>query len=399
MVEVVADQEACVQRMWQGGGLTEGKVVPTTVSSWYDSGIRLAPLSDVESEYDDDAAQTEAAQSDRATRNAVEPAAPTATAMATGAESYVPMSMESLREAEGRESGIFALTLVVGYIVLGVGVYSTATDWSVLQSLYYVVVTLTSVGYGDLTVDTDAMRLFTCGYILIGVGVLGTALGEVISSLLNTDSTPAGKLIRWLSGAQENTENDENPVAATLAPTLVTVAVTLLVGAGALLYLSPELRPVEALYYSVVTVTTVGYGDYTPQTDAARAFITGYALFGTILLARSLAAIADIPLERRRKYQQQLVLDQYGGELDPEELQDLQQQLIDLGLCDMNRGYCTTSDFALAMLVRQDKCSADDVKRALVTFNKLDIDGSGELDEGDVQAWIERQQGADVTTQ
>ena len=192
MVEVVADQEACVQRMWQGGGLTEGKVVPTTVSSWYDSGIRLAPLSDVESEYDDDAAQTEAAQSDRATRNAVEPAAPTATAMATGAEAYVPMSMESLREAEGRESGIFALALVVGYLVLGVGVYSTATDWSVLQSLYYVVVTLTSVGYGDLTVDTDAMRLFTCGYILIGVGVLGTALGEVISSLLNTDSTPAG---------------------------------------------------------------------------------------------------------------------------------------------------------------------------------------------------------------
>ena len=38
-----------------------------------------------------------------------------------------------------------------------------------------------------------------------------------------------------------------------------------------------------------------------------------------------------------------------GGELDPEELQDLQQQLIDLGLCDMDRGYCTTSDFALAM--------------------------------------------------
>ena len=49
--------------------------------------------------------------------------------------------------------------------------------------------------------------------------------------------------------------------------------------------------------------------------------------------------------------------------------------------------------------MRQDKCSVDDVKRALVTFNELDIDGSGELDEDDVQAWIERQQGADVTTQ
>ena len=40
-------------------------------------------------------------------------------------------------------------------------------------------------------------------------------------------------------------------------------------------------------------------------------------------------------------------------------------------------------------LVRQDKCSADDVKEALVTFGELDIDGSGELDQNDVQAWIE----------
>ena len=61
-----------------------------------------------------------------------------------------------------------------------------------VEALYCSVVTVTTVGYGDLTVDTDAMRLFTCGYILVGVGVLGTALGEVISSLLNTDSTPAG---------------------------------------------------------------------------------------------------------------------------------------------------------------------------------------------------------------
>ena len=49
-----------------------------------------------------------------------------------------------------------------------------------------------------------------------------------------------------------------------------------------------------------------------------------------------------------------------GGELDPEELQDLQQQLIDLGLCNMDRGYCTTSDFALAM------CDAMHIKLSLV---------------------------------
>ena len=83
-----------------------------------------------------------------------------------------------------------------------------------------------------------------------------------------------------------------------------------------------------------------------------------------------------------------------GGELDAEELDDLLEQLVDLGLCNVDRGYCTTSDFALAMLVRQDKCSEADIKQALVTFKKLDIDGSGELDEEDVKAWLEREEGS-----
>ena len=53
-------------------------------------------------------------------------------------------------------------------------------------------------------------------------------------------------------------------------------------------------------------------------------------------------------------------------------------------------GTCSTSDFALAMLVRQDKCTAADVKMVLNTFNALDIDGSGFLDDDDVTHWIER---------
>lgn len=136
----------------------------------------------------------------------------------------------------------------------------------------------------------------------------------------------------------------------------------------------------------------VGYGDYYAQSPLEQGFVAGYALFGTILLARSLGALAALPLERRRQYQQALVLDQYGGELDADELQDLQTTLVDLELCDPERGYCTRSDFALAMLVRQDKVSRDDVQIVLGTFQKLDIDGSGELDEEDVQAWIEKQQ-------
>ena len=145
----------------------------------------------------------------------------------------------------------------------------------------------------------------------MGVGILGTALGEVVSSLLDADdSTAAGRLIKWLSGAgEEKDEEGEVSVSASLVPTLLTVAGTIALGSAAFFCFDGDLSPIQALYYSIVTVTTVGYGDYTPRDDTARAFTTLYALFGTVLLARALGAIADIPLARRRALQQQLVLE------------------------------------------------------------------------------------------
>ena len=233
-----------------------------------------------------------------------------ATDAATGEpDEYVTLSMSELKKDSS--AATVALGLVFGYLALGVAFYSQNTDWSVLECFYFVVVTLSSVGFGDLTPQTDAMRLFTGAYILVGVGILGTALGEVVSSLLDADdSTAAGRLIKWLSGAgEEKDEDGDVTVSASLVPTLLTVAGTIALGSAAFFCFDGDLSPIQALYYSIVTVTTVGYGDYTPRDDVARAFTSLYALFGTVLLARALGAIADIPLARRRALQQQLVLE------------------------------------------------------------------------------------------
>ena len=201
-------------------------------------------------------------------------------------DEYVTLTMSELQDSS---SATVALGLVFGYLALGVAVYSQYTSWSVLECLYFVVVTLSSVGFGDLSPQTDVMRLFTCAYILVGVGILGTALGEVVSSLLDTDGSTAGKFIRLLSGAEEKAEDEgEGAVSASLAPTLLTVAATVALGTGAFSYFDASLSPVQALYYSIVTVTTVGYGDFVPQSDASRAFMTVYALFGEIPLTPTL---------------------------------------------------------------------------------------------------------------
>jgi voltage-gated potassium channel len=61
-------------------------------------------------------------------------------------------------------------------IVLGIGTvfYRFVEGFSWIDAYYFSVVTLATVGYGDLAPRTTAGKLFTTFYIFIGVGILAT---------------------------------------------------------------------------------------------------------------------------------------------------------------------------------------------------------------------------------
>jgi voltage-gated potassium channel len=68
-------------------------------------------------------------------------------------------------------------------ISLGSLGYMWLEGWSLFDALYMTVVTLTTVGYGDLYPTNTASRVFTMGLILIGVGFMlymFTALARVV---------------------------------------------------------------------------------------------------------------------------------------------------------------------------------------------------------------------------
>lgn len=70
---------------------------------------------------------------------------------------------------------------------------------------------------------------------------------------------------------------------------LTLIAIT----SGTVVYWLVEgLRPVDALYFSVTTLTTVGYGDFSPQTDAGKLFTVVYVLVGVGILLAFLARVA-----------------------------------------------------------------------------------------------------------
>ncbi|CAM9431755.1 unnamed protein product [Sphacelaria rigidula] len=80
---------------------------------------------------------------------------------------------------------LYALLGVVGYLCTGVIVYSTVSGMGVLDALYFCVVTLTTVGYGDLSAHKTGTKIFACFYILVGVAMVGAFLAQLVEMLLN----------------------------------------------------------------------------------------------------------------------------------------------------------------------------------------------------------------------
>jgi len=72
-----------------------------------------------------------------------------------------------------RDSQVTSLALLaVIAIISGTGFYSIVEGLRFVDALYFSVVTLTTVGYGDFAPQTDAGKLFTAVYVLVGVGIV-----------------------------------------------------------------------------------------------------------------------------------------------------------------------------------------------------------------------------------
>ena len=62
--------------------------------------------------------------------------------------------------------------LLVGIIAIGSVFYRIVEGWDVLDAVYFSIVTLATVGYGDFAPHTAAGKIFTMAYIVVGIGLL-----------------------------------------------------------------------------------------------------------------------------------------------------------------------------------------------------------------------------------
>ncbi len=72
---------------------------------------------------------------------------------------------------------LLPLFLIVTFvIIIGTLFYALFEGWNYVDSLYFTVTTLTTIGYGDLHPTTTATKLFTVAYVLSGVYMVLYAL-------------------------------------------------------------------------------------------------------------------------------------------------------------------------------------------------------------------------------
>lgn len=72
------------------------------------------------------------------------------------------------------------ILLVFVYLTLGITFYQQYEGWTVMESIFFVVQTLSTVGYGNPAPSSDSVRLFTIFFILVGIFILFAGIHDFI---------------------------------------------------------------------------------------------------------------------------------------------------------------------------------------------------------------------------
>lgn len=157
-----------------------------------------------------------------------------------------------------------------------------------VDALYFVTVTLCTLGYGDIVPATNFTKIFTCLFILAGFGFVDILLNGLVTYVLD-------KQEEVLLGMMD--EKRLNVIFSTYIMNVkkrrvrirMRVALALGVVAGSIAIASVMVHFLEGLnwrdsfFLSVTSVTAVGYGDYTFSTMEGRLFASVWLFISTFI--------------------------------------------------------------------------------------------------------------------
>lgn len=84
-----------------------------------------------------------------------------------------------------KDQSHFKVFFVIFFIVilLGTFAYHFVEGWNYLDSLYFVVITATTIGYGDIVPQTDLGKIFTMFFSFFGIIVVFYAVSIITGNV------------------------------------------------------------------------------------------------------------------------------------------------------------------------------------------------------------------------
>ncbi|XP_078171705.1 ca2+ activated outward rectifying K+ channel 5 [Carex rostrata] len=284
-----------------------------------------------------------------------------------------PEASGSIRSPNTSSSVIqHAFLYLLAYISIGVTVYCLAgpdsftgqkTNFCV-DAVYFCIVTLCTIGYGDIAPATGFTKAFACLFVLVGFGLIDVLLSGAVSYMLDAQEAAI------LAGARGGVFVDpaKGRMRIRMKVTLAVSVVILCIGFGAIaLYFIENLNWIDSLYLAVTSVTTVGYGDKAFKTLYGRVFASVWLLVSTLAVARAFLFLAEARIDKRHRRIVKWILHR-----------DL--TVDDLLAADLNRnGFISKSEFVLHKLKEMGKIGEKDVILILQQFDKHDTNHTGKI--------------------
>mmetsp|Transcript_2503 Transcript_2503/g.4678 ORF Transcript_2503/g.4678 Transcript_2503/m.4678 type:complete len:433 (-) Transcript_2503:22-1320(-) len=241
----------------------------------------------------------------------------------------------------------------------------TCTErWTVIDTMYFGAVTVTTVGYGDFGPSNDGMKVFTIFAIFIGVGLIGSIIAGAASEMLEAQQQ------KLLDKMDDDPDDLDSPHGWKIFFSIFTILIFVFLGA-IFFALNEDWTYLDAVYWSFVTTTTVGYGDLSLEKESSRLFSFFYIITSTMVVAGMLGNLASIKMEMEMEKKQKELL---ARKLDMSMIAEM----------DKDGDGVDAGEFLAANLVWLGKVTDRDCEPILAKFHELDEDGSHLLDADDL---------------
>ncbi|PPR99111.1 hypothetical protein GOBAR_AA21563 [Gossypium barbadense] len=204
---------------------------------------------------------------------------------------------------------------------------------AILDALYFCVVTMTTVGYGDLVPNSNLAKLLACAFVFTGMVLIGLILAKAADYLVEKQEKLLFRALHMykIDGEIEVLKEVEHNRFYTTSILLVVFVVT----GTIFLYKVEKLDLVDAFYCVCSTITTLGYGDISFSSKGGRVF----AVFWILTVAFILCRAAEFVLFKLKEM----------GKICKQDISVIMEEFEELDL-DQS-GTLTVSDIALAQSV------------------------------------------------